>query len=181
MQQRLGICHFIIGILIAANLHSQDDVESNFGVNLQLFGAGLNYELTVDKAFTVNSLVFYEAGFFQGLDGDVRYIATTTFGLEPRWYHNRKRRSDKGKNIAHNVGNYLSGELFYVSDVLSSSNDNRVDIDPGVVVGVKYGLRRNIVDNIHFELAFGVGQVFAQETENYTSPLLDIKFQYILF
>lgn len=160
---------------------SQDRVQDNFGANVQLFGAGVNYEFAVGQDFTVNTLVNYEGGFFQGLDGNVNYVLTTTFGLEPRWYYNRSRRSKLDKNIAYNVGNFLSGEVFYASDILTSSTENNVAINPGLAVGIKYGLRRKVVEKLHFEFAFGLGQVFPEDTSSYTAPLIDIKFQYILF
>lgn len=168
-------------LLFAYVVYAQDKVQDNFGVNLQLFGAGVNYEFAVGQNFTINTLVTYEGGFFQGLDGDVNYLLTTTFGAEPRWYYNRKRRSDLGKNVNYNVGNFIAGELFYAPDLLSSSTDNNVAVDPSFAIGIKYGLRRKVVEKLHFEISFGIGQVFPTDTDSFTAPLLDIKLQYVLF
>lgn len=171
----------ILSVLIQNYAISQGPIQDNFGVHAQLFGAGVNYEFAVGKAIAVNTLITYEGGFYQGLDGDVNYVLTTTFGIEPRWYYNRSRREKLKKNIDYNVGNFLSGELFYASDLLSSSTDDRAAIDPAFAVGIKYGIRRKILEKLHFEFALGVGQVFPEETDSYTAPLIDIKFQYVLF
>ena len=171
----------VLCLCLSKTVFAQDKLENNFGANLQVFGAGVNYEYALNNAFSINALATYEGGFFQGLDGDVNYFLTTTFGLEPRWYHNRKRRGDKGKNTSFNVGNFVSGELFYLPDLFSSSTDNNVSVDTGFALGIKYGLRRKIVEKLHFEFAIGIAQVFSDETDSFASPLIDIKFQYVLF
>ncbi|TVZ51871.1 hypothetical protein [Dokdonia sp. Hel_I_53] len=153
----------------------------NFGINIGLINAGINYEKVLAKDFSVNTILEYNGGFYARFGGDTEYIFASTIALEPRYYYNRDRRLRKGKNISNNVGNYLAGDFSFGPVIGTISSDDNVGVVDSYVLGVKYGLRRKIVGDLNFELAFGVGKLFSKGYDSETIPILDLKLQYILF
>ncbi len=158
-----------------------NSLRDNFGINVGLVTAGINYEKVITKDFTINTLLEYNGGFYARFEGDVEYIFASTISLEPRYYNNRNRRFNKGKNISNNVGNYLAGDFSFGPVIGTISSEDNVDVIDSYTVGAKYGLRRKVIGNLNFELAFGVGRLFSKGYDPETIPLLDIKLQYILF
>lgn len=82
--------------------------------------------------------------------------------------------------LDENSGNFIAAELGYASDIITLSSDDNVTINPTLLAGLKYGLRRNIVKNLNYEFDFGVGYATSSGL-NTIIPLLDFKLQYILF
>lgn len=151
----------------------------NLGVNIQLIGLSINYEKVLKDNFTVNAAVNLQGGFF-GNDSEFNYVFGTYLSAEPRYYYNRNRRAAKGKKLDENSGNFIAAELGYASDIITISNAENITINPTFLVGLKYGLRRNITRNLNYEFDFGLG--YARSSgNNAIIPLLDLKLQYILF
>lgn len=175
----------IILVLCSSLLFSQENVSKdlvdNFGVNLGLISAGINYEKAIAKDLSVNAILQYDGGFYSRLGGDTQYIFASTISLEPRYYYNRQRRLNRRKNISNNVGNYIAGDLSFGPVLGTISSDDEARALDSYIVGVKYGLRRKVIGNLNFELAFGVGKLFSNNYKSETIPILDIKLQYIIF
>ena len=89
------------------------------------------------------------------LDNANKWAVIPYLSIEPRYYLNLNRRSQKGKRIDGNSGNYLSlYTCFQPGFGITSGN---VDLFPATYIIPTYGLRRNMGKRFNFEVAFGVG------------------------
>lgn len=159
---------------------SPDDLQDNFGINTGLIRAGVNYEKVITTSFTLNTILEYSGGFYKRFNGNTQYVFASSISLEPRYYYNRERRTLKGKNTAYNVGNFVAGQLSYAPLFGTVSSDDTVEVLDSFSVGVKYGLRRKVVQKLNFEFAIGAGALFS-ELDTSIVPILDLKLQYIIF
>lgn len=176
---------FILVSLLATQLTvaqnpANSDLQDNFGINLGLINVGINYEKAFGETFSVNSIFEYSGGFYSRLGGDLEYVIASSLSVEPRYYYNRNRRQNKGKNIDFNVGNFFAGDLSYAPIFGSISSNDNVEVLDSFVAGIKYGLRRKVVQKLNFEFAFGAGALFS-ELDTDILPILDLKLQYVIF
>ena len=97
--------------------------------------------------------------------------------IEPRLYYNLDKRAEKGKDISHNSGNFFGIALNYRPDVVLFSNSNLGAIESFSIVP-KWGIRRNIGKNLHYEAGAGLG--FRHETDygNYGEIDLHLRIGY---
>jgi len=154
------------------NNNSSEDI---FGIKIGLIGGWLNYEKSLSEKITLNTEIGYEGGFLKGTDNKIDYIFTTTFSIEPRYYYNFEKRKEKGKKTNNNSANYFSTEIFYVSDLLSSSNRNNLKIIKSFSLIPKYGLRRVLSEKLNFEFAFGLGYSWGENSINGIASSLDLR------
>ena len=155
-------------------------LQDNFGVHIGVIGAGINYEKVITDKFTLNTQLEYSGGFYKRLGNDTEFVFASVISLEPRYYYNRDRRLKKGKSIDFNVGNFIAGDISYGPVFGSIASDDDVEVVDSFVAGIKYGLRRKIVQKLNFEFAFGLGGLFS-ELDTEIVPLLDLKLQYVIF
>lgn len=149
--------------------------EDIFGLKAGLIGGWVSYEKAINESFTLNSEIGYEGGFLKGSNDKVDYVFTTIFSLEPRYYYNFNKRQEKGKNTNNNSANYISSEIFYVPDLLSSTNRENLDVNKSFGIIPKYGLRRSISKNLIFEFAIGIGYAWSENDINGVTSTLDLR------
>lgn len=149
--------------------------EDIFGLKVGLIGVWINYEQSLSTNMTLNTEIGYEGGFLKGTNNKFDYIFTTIFSLEPRYYYNFHRRQEKNKKINNNSANYIGAEMFFVPNLLSSTNRNNVSVNKSFGFIPKYGLRRNISDNLSLEFAFGIGYVWGENRINGLTSAFDFR------
>lgn len=149
--------------------------EDVLGVKIGLIGGWINYEKALNDNVTINSEIGYEGGFLKGTNNKVDYVFTTIFSLEPRYYYNFEKRHNKEKKTVNNSANYLSSEIFYVSDLLSSTNRDNLGVNQSFGIIPKYGLRRVISGDLSFEFAFGIGYAWGANSINGVASALDLR------
>ncbi|PQJ76669.1 hypothetical protein [Polaribacter glomeratus] len=89
--------------------------------------------------------------------------------------YNFEKRNEKGKNTNNNSANYFSKEIFYVSDLLSSTNRNNLTINKAFGLIPKYGLRRALSEKLNFEFAFGLGYSWGGNNINGIASSIDLR------
>lgn len=171
------VCLLNLGFAYA---QEEPQTEDTYGVKLGLIGAWGFYEKAIGNDFTLNSEIGYIGGFLRGTDAKLDYVFTSVINLEPRYYYNLKSRHNKGKDIAKNAANYLGVELYYVPDLLSSSNRAGIDVSKAFGLIPKYGFKRNLSELINFEFAFGIGYSWGEHNINGTVVGLDLRLGFNL-
>jgi hypothetical protein len=166
---------FFLSTIFITYSQENNKSEDVFGLKVGLIGGWFNYEKSLNNNFTLNSEIGYEGGFLKGTNDKVDYVFTSVFSLEPRYYYNFDKRQEKNKETKNNSANYLGLEIFYVPDLLSSSNRKSIDVNKSLSIIPKYGLRRSISDNLVFEFAFGVGYAFGENNINGVTTALDLR------
>jgi hypothetical protein len=167
----------VIFIITIFSAHSQENnkLEDLFGLKVGLIGGWISYEKALNNNFTLNGEIGYEGAFLKGTNNKTDYVFTTIFSIEPRYYYNFSKRQEKGKKTKNNSANYIGSELFYVPDLLSSTNRKNLDINKSFGIIPKYGLRRNISDSLVFEFAIGIGYTWGENDINGVTSALDLR------
>lgn len=174
-MKKILVAIFMI-TFFATNAQENTKAEDIFTLKAGLIGGWISYEKALGDVFTLNSEVGYEGGFLRGTTNNkLDYVFTSTLSLEPRYYYNFNMRQNKGKSIKNNTANYISAELFYVPDVFSSTNRKNLQVQKSFGIIPKYGLRRNLSENLVFELAIGFGYLWGENNAKGRTAALDLR------
>lgn len=170
----LLLCILISSIMYSQEKQTTDQLSLKFGI----IGGWIGYEKSLSKKFTINSEIGYEGGILINTHNKVGYVFTTSFSTEPRYYYNFNKRIEKGKNTKNNAANYLSAELYYIPDLLTSSNRKNISVTQSIVIIPKWGLRRSLSEHLNFEFAIGIGYEWGENNISGMTAALDLKFGY---
>ena len=151
-------------------------------------GIGLTYESRLSNKMTVD----FSAGVGGGHDigegfFEINYgYPAFYFSLTPKYFYNRQKRIDKGKETLFNSGNYVGLRLKYVA-----ANSRHVDIYGNSSLNV---YRNSVLGNIHWGIQralgqhwlfnFHIGAGYAEDIDysfGTIYPAIDFKFSYIFF
>ncbi|MFS4472705.1 hypothetical protein [Chryseobacterium sp. T20] len=166
---------FFIFLLSSCKIFSQQEAtveKSIFNIQLGTVGVWLNNELKISNSLALRAEAGLEPSWFVG-NGSVWH---PNFRLEPRYYYNLSKRSEKGFNTKNNSGNFLGIAVNYRpgTDVFSSNNKG---IESYSIVP-KWGIRRSFAKNFNYEAGIGFG--FRHETDygNYGEIDLHLRIGY---
>ena len=165
----------VVFFSLSSFVFSQEKAVDVFSVKTGFIGAWISYEKALNDKFTLDAEIGYEGGFLKGTDNNIDYVFTTTFSLEPKYYYNFNRREKKGKKTINNSANYISSEIYYVPNLLSSTNRNNIEVNKSFGFLPKYGLRRSISESLTFEFAVGIGYVWGENNINTATFGLDLR------
>ena len=174
-------------LILSIIILKAQETENTLNAKIGLLGASLGYEQKLNEKFTLNAEYEYALGFFGGYynDNKVSYVGSSCLSLEPRYYYNLEKRHEKGKETAHNAGNFIGLDFSYIPDWLTSSDADDVEIYKSFSIIPRYGIRRNLGKNINFESAFGIGyrwsekDKYTNESNNGVAISLSIKVGYV--
>jgi hypothetical protein len=163
---------------------------SLWGVQTGVLGVWVNNETRLADAFALRSELGVTGGYAYGsyfsIDHDSyemssgfteAYVVLPTITVEPRWYYNLKRRAAKGKNTAHNAGNFLA--LKVLGNPGFAFVSKNADATPALSVIPVWGLRRNMGRHFNFELYGGIGYVLSQAKGSALGWDFSIRFGYL--
>ncbi len=142
--------------------------KSVWGIQTLMLPLSVYNEAKLTNSIALRSELAWGFGWTSGsyIDNSAQWAAVPYLGVEPRWYYNLNRRTQRGKRIDGNSGNYLSlYSGFQPGFGITSKN---VDLFPSIYIVPTYGLKRNIGRYFNFEAALGIG--YGWEFEKYTSP-----------
>jgi len=97
--------------------------------------------------------------------------------LEPRFYYNLEKRQQKGKDISKNSGNFFGIAFNYRPDAVIFSNKNVEAIESFSIVP-KWGIRRNLGANFHYEVGAGFGYRHETNYGNFAEIDLHLRIGY---
>ncbi|OYU66260.1 MAG: hypothetical protein CFE22_10325 [Cytophagaceae bacterium BCCC1] len=190
----------------AQNNNEKDEVS----VEKKLFKAdllmpGLNYELKLNKNTTFNvnphflrtnydhlydrlnrlsssspslgsTIIVYEP---------TKYTLRNFLDLQVRYYYNLKKRTEKGKNIRMNSGNYFSAKLlfefFQFTDVKDKSLPNRSTFyspKQNSFVGLMWGMQRTLPIKLNYTIEAGV--MAGEFSPFFIGPYASLTFGYVI-
>ncbi len=168
-----------LGITLFSNAQEKQELKDLFSVEAGLIGVWINYEKTLSDKFTLNTEFGYAGGILKGTNGhSLDYLFTTIFSLEPRYYYNFNKRLEKEKNITNNSANYLAIDFSYVPDWFTETNRQGASITSSTNIIPKWGFRRNIIQNLNFDFATGLGYSSASHRDYNLQIALDIRLSY---
>ncbi len=158
----------LLTLLITSFVKSQNiSVEKSiFGIQTGILGLWVHNEYGLTNTIALRSEIGFDGGFRISGSTEI-YALTPILKVEPRWYYNLKKRSQKGKNISKNSGNFIAVNFSYLPNWFVISNNNNTYTPDQVSIIPKWAIRRVIGKHFVYETGFGIG--FAHEFESNTS------------
>jgi len=160
------------------NAESSATVEKSlFNLQTGIFGIWASNEARLSNRIVLRSEIGLDAFSSLGPQKDVFALAPT-INLEPRWYYNIEKRSNKGRNTQNNSANFLALSVKYAPDWFVISNRDNLNVYNQVYIIPKWGLRRNIgKSNFNYEFDFGIGYAYLEQygyEKNYSDVAVDL-------
>ena len=157
MKKLISIIILIVITNLAVGQNASVE-KSIFGIETGLLGGWVYNESRLSNEISLRSEIGIDAGYYLGslLDNGV-FVAAPSFSIEPRWYYNLSKRNSKSNKINNNSGNFLSFKTTFYPDWFTISNHKDVNVVKQIVFIPKWGIRRNIGNNMNFELGIGIG------------------------
>lgn len=157
------IFYIFIFVLTVQNFYSQEitSVEKSiFGIQTGPIGIWAHNEFKLSSFVSLRSEIGIQMGFSTDKDDKTITAIFPRISMEPRWYYNLSKRSNNGKNIYKNSGNYFSIFSIYNSNkTIYSSNDN-VEYVSSFAIAPKWGIKRTYNKHLTFETGFCLGPQF---------------------
>lgn len=134
-----------------------------FGVQIGLINASFQYEIRLDRKFTLlteavlaltTARIDYEN---PAIEDEYSTLIIPYLTLEPRCYYGLDRRKRLGKKTYQNSSNYVSLAVSYMSYDTPLMNTGDFDVVPAITVIPKYGIRRAFAKHFNYEFSAGVG------------------------
>lgn len=175
---------FCIFSVVQSNAQNRDHtLVSKLETNVHILGVGISYELLLVDQLSIQANVNYDMSLFSNSD-NINTLSSLVFNIEPRYYYNYKKRNRTQKNTKWNAANFISVNVGYHPDVLSSVNMKQdVSVNKQISIAPMWNLRRNI-SNSNFNYEVGAGLSFNTihyngiKRENTTGLALNLKVGY---
>ncbi|HSI68926.1 MAG TPA: hypothetical protein VK941_01750 [Gillisia sp.] len=141
-------------------------VESSiYGMQTGFLGAWVYNELRLSNEIALRTEVGLDAGIFKNsFRNRVGFVLIPVINLEPRWYYNLNRRTDKSKMTANNTGNFLSLKGSFNPNLFAISDREVGNVIPSLALIPTWGIRRHIGSHFNYEtgIGFGYQHIFAK-------------------
>ncbi|RRQ49228.1 hypothetical protein DZC72_00950 [Maribacter algicola] len=176
---------FILLVLVGLRVQSQSNgvAEKGFGIvnlerhqfKLDLLSPGISYELGLFRNQSISTalglgMAAYEPGYVFGLAMNNRY----------RYYHNFRSRTNKGKNVSGNSGNYIAAAqaIFFSQARLTTNIIGPDDFNVGFY-GMVYGIQRTYEKGFNFNAELGMGYYQGDGIQSGYGPLIGFTFGWV--
>ena len=154
---------FVLVLFFTISSFSQDSIrveKSIFGVQTGFFGFWTHNESRISDKIALRTELGLDLGFSVGANRDEKFVLIPSVRVEPRWYYNLGKRSDKGKNIKKNSANFLALNTTWNPDFFFISNEENIDVISTLAFIPKWGIKRMYGSHFTFETGIGLGYVF---------------------
>lgn len=154
-----SVSFFFCGLFSANAQETQQGIEKSiFNVQTGATGFWINHEARLSNSFALRTEIGIDLWTFTTTNDKEYNYMIPSINLEPRWYYNIEKRSEKGKNISNNSANFLTVSVEYLSGGLAVGKDNGLKRPEILTVIPKWGIRRSIAQsNFNYELGAGIG------------------------
>src|SRR6056297_1091821 len=127
--------------------------KSTFGVQTGAVGIWAYNEAKLSNSIALRTEIGFDSGIWETTyydKYDSPFILTPVIVLEPRFYHNLKKRSENSKRIDGNSGNFIAVKNSYHPEwALFNTDDAPVVSDLAIIP--TYGIRRNLGAHFNYE------------------------------
>lgn len=167
MKRILFRLSFLIGLTSFAQ-----ETTNQFSLNFLIPSA--EYEVSISKNSTVDLMLGAGFGYH-----DASYLDKAEYGVYPqfqaqyRHYYNLKKRSQKGKKISENNGNYVAGSVV-ISGGEPIIGDMRLNNEYSGFLGPVWGIQRVYQSNFKLNFNLGLGMGFNDRENPYFASHIGI-------
>ena len=170
-----------ISLSFAQNPKNTNELRDLTKLDLGLQGIGFTFEPRISNKATMDLSVGSGGGYNVSEERILYkwnlFHPAFYFSATPKWYYNREKRIQAGKNSEYNSGNYIGLRLKFVTGAFGLIDYNRNSL----LINAHWGLQRAIGDRLTINAHAGAG--YAQDVDaKYGTiyPSVDFKFSYIL-
>ena len=170
--------------ILGVSLFSQEKAsleKSLTGGQIGFFGAELYNEARLSEKVALRSQVALYPSIWGGdLYNKTGFALAPAISVSPKYYYNLQKRSDAGKNISKNSGNYFAASLEYVPNWFVISNVKGIEVNEMISLIPTWGLRRNFAHNFNYEFkaGLGIGKILQKGYDTQIVPELSFKIGY---
>ena len=133
---------------------------TTFGVQTGVLGLWAYNETKLSDAFALRTELGFDFGIWETTyydDYDSPFLQTPVIVLEPRFYYNLNKRSEKSKRIDGNSGNFIALKMGYHPDWFVLFNPDNAPVVSDFSIIPTWGIRRNIGKRFNYEAGIGAG------------------------
>lgn len=133
--------------------------KSIFGVQTGVLGIWAYNEAKLSKSIALRTEIGFDFGIWETTyydDYDCPFILTPVIVVEPRFYYNLKKRSEKSKRIDGNSGDFIALKTSYHPALALFNTDDAPVVSDFAIIPT-WGIRRNIGAHFNYEAGLGVG------------------------
>lgn len=150
----------LCGLTLIAKSQNASVEKSTFGVQTGVLGIWAYNEAKLSNAIALRTELGFDFGIWETTyydDYDSPFLLTPVIVVEPRFYHNLKKRSEQSKRIDGNSGNFIALKMGYHPDWFVLFNADNAPIVSDFSIIPTYGIRRNLGKHFNYEAGIGVG------------------------
>ncbi len=162
---------FLLSITVSVQAQTTGVEKQMFKANL-LLTPGLEYEVGVGDRSTLDFRLGTGFAYVQ-VNDESDYGIFLTFEGAYRYYFNFEKRSNQGKKVTGNSGDYIALTTAF-SNADPIIGDLEVDSDYLGVVGPVWGFQRTYNSGFNLGLELGVGYAF-DNNDGYIAPLVGFR------
>lgn len=154
---------FFICLLLPFIALSQSKEKSFFGGQIGLLEARIYNEFSISSSFSFQSSI----GLPAGIDNSDFYFSSKV-QIGPKWNYNLNKRRYSNKNTKYNSSNYIALNMSYTPNWATLKDyENRLIERIGVIP--TFGIKRNFIKHLNYELFFGIGYEHYLNTKTKTT------------
>ncbi|HEX9152948.1 MAG TPA: hypothetical protein VF842_12740 [Flavobacterium sp.] len=158
---RKVVALLVLGLNLNINAQKVGVEKSIFGLQAgfgETAGIWVNNESKLSNSIALRSEIGLEKDFAVGDHySGTGFILQPVVTIEPRHYYNLEKRKAKGKNTAHNSGNYVSIKTSYHPDWFVINLEDNITKTADLAIVPTWGIKRQIGSHFTYETALGLG------------------------
>lgn len=172
MKSKTYLALLLFTILLAAPARAQDTVprveDGILRLNL-LFAPKIEGEFALSQNATLGARLGTELALYSEWLFDFYVVLLPSADVYYRYYYNLDRRTERGKRIYRNSGNYVGLTALYASGnpLWSERPDASDNINHVFIAGPVYGLQRTYGKGFYFVFEVGLG--YGYEDDDFDS------------
>ena len=184
-RQIFTLAFVLLGIQSFAQKSTDTKLRSLTRLNAELQGFGVSLEPRLSNSVTIDLSTGVGTGGYDIWSESFTYVVdpfspTVFISITPKFYYNRNKRLEKGKQATLNSGNYFGLRIKYTS----ASFGENTNVRDALLFNVHWGMQRAIAKrwtvNTHFGIGYAIDATDLNNSEAAFYPALDLKFSYIL-
>ncbi len=148
----------LCGLALIAKSQNTSVEKSTYGLQTGVLGLWVYNEAKLTNTIALRTELGFDFGIWETtFYDDAPFLLTPVIVIEPRYYYNLKKRSEKSKRTDGNSGNFIALKMGYHPEWFVLFNPDDVPVVRDFSIIPTWGIRRNIGEHFNFEAGIGAG------------------------
>jgi len=156
---KVSLSLILCGLTLFAKSQNASVEKSTFGIQTGVLGIWAYNEAKLSNAIALRTELGFDFGIWETTyydDYDSPFLLTPVIVVEPRFYYNLKKRSEKSKRIDGNSGNFIALKTSYHPELALFNTDDAPVVSDFAIIPT-LGIRRNLGEHFNYEAGIGAG------------------------